>query len=208
MAAVVREDELIAQAVAGDRIALQQLLLTYHDRLACHIAGRFPANLNGLIDVDDVLHRTYVKVFRTIAAFEQRSPQSFYAWLKTIVTHQLYDVAKSRGRERLVADRAPEARDASQASRMAPLVERLAEDRDTPSRGAARGEAVRNVQAALASLPDDYRQAVQLRYLQGLSLEETAQVMDRSPDAVRGLCHRAKKRLCELLGRPSFYFSG
>lgn len=206
MAAVEREEELIAQAVAGDRVALQQLLLAYHDRLAYHIAAQFPPFLNGLVDVDDVLHRTYVKAFRAIGTFEQRSPSGFYAWLKTIAIHQLYDVAKSRGRERLVADHAAGAD--SQASHAGPLVERIAGNGDTPSRGAARGEAVRNVQAALAALPDDYRQAVQLRYLQGLSLEETAQLMNRSPDAIRGLCHRAKKKLCELLGRPSFYFSG
>lgn len=206
MAAVEREEELIALAVAGDRLALEQLLLAYHDRLAYYIAAQLPANLQGLIDVDDILHRTYVKAFRAIGSFEQRFPSGFHAWLKTIATHQLYDAAKSRGRERLAGDLAPG--NDSQASHMAPLVERAAGRGDTPSRGAARGEAVRNVHAALAALPDDYRQAVQLRYLQGLSLEETAQLMDRSPDAVRGLCHRAKKKLCELLGRPSLYFSG
>ncbi|MCA9167929.1 MAG: hypothetical protein KDB23_09690, partial [Planctomycetales bacterium] len=66
-------------------------------------------------------------------------------------------------------------------------------------------EAVQAVEDAIAALPDDHRLAVRLRLLEGKSLEETAQLMDRTPGAVQGLIDRAKKTMRGKLGRLSKY---
>ena len=70
---------------------------------------------------------------------------------------------------------------------------------------AAGHEVVAAVEKAIAELPAEYQQAVQLRLLQGKSLEETAELMGRSPRAVQGLVDRAKKKLRAVLGRLSMY---
>ena len=66
-------------------------------------------------------------------------------------------------------------------------------------------EAVAALTDAIDALPDDNRQAVQLRLLEGKSLEETAEIMNRSPRAIQGLVDRAKKKMRATLGRLSNY---
>ena len=70
----------------------------------------------------------------------------------------------------------------------------------------ARREAVHAVQVAVASLPEDYREVIRLRYFEGKTLSDTAAAMARSPDAVRALTDRAKKQMRDALGRfaPTF----
>ena len=60
---------------------------------------------------------------------------------------------------------------------------------------------------AIAELPDDYRQVIQLRYLESKSIQETASIMERTEASVRSLTDRAKKKLREALGRISNYLS-
>jgi RNA polymerase sigma-70 factor (ECF subfamily) len=66
-------------------------------------------------------------------------------------------------------------------------------------------EAVKAVRDAIRDLPEDYRQAVELRLLEGRSLEETAEAMNRSARAVQGLVDRAKRKMRAALVRLSLY---
>ena len=93
------------------------------------------------------------------------------------------------------------------ASIAATLVERVARDDNSVSRPARMREAVSAMQIALASLPDDYRQAIRLRYVEGRTLAEVAKSVGRSEDATRGLLHRAKRKLRDAMGRASAYLS-
>jgi len=198
---------LIEQAAAGDRSALEQLLLHYHDALARHVARRFPDELKGVLDAEDILHQTYVRVFRAIGSFEARSEHAFHAWLKTIASNQLRDAVRRRRRERPAVRPSSHGARGDQQSWVVNMADWAAADTKTPSRSVARREAVAAMQVALASLSDGHRQVIRLRYLEGRSLEETAEVLGCTPDAVRGLCHRAKKKLREALGRASLYLS-
>ena len=68
-------------------------------------------------------------------------------------------------------------------------------------------EAEQAMRLAIAELPPDYRDVIQYRYFEMKSIEETAQLMDRSEASVRALTDRAKKQLREALGRISAYLS-
>ena len=70
-----------------------------------------------------------------------------------------------------------------------------------PAGLAQRAEEARRIRAAVAALPDDRRQAVLLRFADGLSAREIGQVLDRSEGAVRVLLHRALKDLAGQLHR-------
>ncbi len=85
------------------------------------------------------------------------------------------------------------------------VVELLSAGSHTASRSAIRHEAVQAVQNAIAELREEYRQAIELRLIEGKSLEEVAETMNRSPRAVQGLVDRAKKKLRAALGRLSRY---
>ena len=208
MSANQHDERLVAQAISGDRPALERLLLDHCDRLSRHIEWKLPVSVRGVLGVEDVLQETFSQVFRDIGRFEPRSSESFFAWLRTIADHRLQDCLKALKRKKRGGDRKriqkvidPE------ASSVADLVEMLSAGGPTASQSVAGHEAVRAVQVAIAGLSDDYQQAIRLRYLKGKSLAETAKVMDRTPDAVRGLLDRAKNRLREALGRASLYLS-
>jgi RNA polymerase sigma-70 factor (ECF subfamily) len=85
--------------------------------------------------------------------------------------------------------------------------ERLLDSADTPAAAMALREAVLAAQSAVQALPSDQRQAVELRLVQGKSVEEAAASMQRSPGAVRGLVRRAQQALRQVLGRSSRWFS-
>ena len=92
------------------------------------------------------------------------------------------------------------------ASALVALVEDLSGKLGTPSAAAMRYEAIQAVKVGIAGLPDDQRTAIQMRFLEGRSLEQTAVGMGRTPSAVRSLIHRAKQSLREILGRSSRWF--
>jgi RNA polymerase sigma-70 factor (ECF subfamily) len=75
----------------------------------------------------------------------------------------------------------------------------LAADQSTPSQRAIRHEQLLLLADALARLPDDQRQAVELRHLQGLATVEIAQRMDRTVAAVGGLLQRGLRTLRDSL---------
>jgi len=69
----------------------------------------------------------------------------------------------------------------------------------------ARNDVINPIKIHLSARPDDYRQAVELRHIQGLSRDEVARQMNRTFDEVRGLLHRAKKKLHAAMGNTSRY---
>jgi RNA polymerase sigma-70 factor (ECF subfamily) len=208
MPANEHEGELVAMAIAGDRPALERLLLDYCDRLARHIQQKLPASVRGVLGVEDVLQETFSQVFRDIGRFEPRSAESFFAWLRTVADHRLQDCLKELRRKKRGGDWA-QIRKASEPemSSVIDLVDMLSAREGTASRRIAGREAIQAVQVAIAGLTDDYRTAIRLRYLEGKSLAETAELMARTPAAVRGLLDRAKEKMREALGRASLYLS-
>jgi RNA polymerase sigma factor (sigma-70 family) len=73
----------------------------------------------------------------------------------------------------------------------------------SPSARAVRDEELRRLAEALAGLPADQRQAVELHHLHGLPVEEVARTLGRSESATGGLLRRGLKRLRELMREPT-----
>lgn len=202
------EQQLICMATSGDSIALERLLLTYYDRLAQNIGTKLPTSVQQVVDVDDILQQTFLQVFRDIRNFEPHSGPSFFNWVKTIAENRLLDTIKGLKRKKRGGDRhrVREVKD-GQTSSIKDLVEMLSANGRSPSRSFARREAIQAVQIGLASLPDDQREAIRLRFLSGKSLEEVAAAMGCTKGAVRGLIYRGKQELHDAMGRSSQWLS-
>ena len=152
------------------------------------------------------MQQTYVDAFCDITRFEPRGEGSLVAWLKVLAKRNLLDALK-----RLQADKRGGARGrvelpASQDSQVA-LYELLGGTTSTPSRKAARAEALSVMGRALESLPEAYRRVVEMYDLEGRPVEEVAAAMNRSPGAVYMLRARAHRLLCDTMGAKSKYFS-
>jgi RNA polymerase sigma-70 factor (ECF subfamily) len=206
MATVRPDDELLAAAIGGDRVATGKLLLLYASPLSRLIAARLPSQFATVVSVDDVLQDAFVEAYRSIHIFAPRENGTFHGWLATIAEHQVLATLdrlraqKRRGNRQRVAPPLP------QASSARDFVELLSDSRSRPSGEAAKQEAVLAVRVALAGLPQAQQDAVRLHHLDGKSIAETAAELKRPPGAVRGLLQRARTTLRDALGRSSRWF--
>src|SRR4030095_4255458 len=132
-----------------------------------------------------------------------RADASFGDWLARIADNRLLDAIKQEDRAKRGGELQRVSTEVRDESRVLSLLDWIAADDTSPLSAVARSEAVAAWQVALAPLPRDQREAIQLRLLEGKSLDEAAAAMNRSPDAVRGLVQRGKQELKEALGRAS-----
>lgn len=206
MSGITPEHELLTKAIAGDRVALQELLALHHVQFTSYIRVKVPARLKSTVSTDDVTQQAYVHVVRQIRHFRPRTPRSFFPWLKTIGENCLRDAIRADQSFKRGGDRQQVTTQAGERhGSMDEFLESLVPDSHTPSSSAARHELVASVRECLDVLPEDYRQAVELYFFKGNSLKETSDSMQRSPRAVQGLLDRAKKKMRDVLGSFSLY---
>lgn len=189
----------ITAAAAGDQLALAKLLAAYHPVLAARVAARLEPGIRARISPEDVLQEVYLQLFRQVTRFEQRGPASFLNWVLTILDHKLVDL--HRGAHRAQRDIAREAALGlgDRTGSYGTLLDQIYRDSTTPSRIVRQDEAVATLMACVAQLPETYRCAIELRFLEGLPLAQVAQRLNKSEDAVVALTQRALKALRDAL---------
>lgn len=197
-------EELVKAAVAGEPLALERLLLAQYPRLAARVERRLPAALRFLYSPDDLVQETFAEAFRTIGSFRPQGEGSFFAWLATMADNRLVDATRAQGAAKRGGGRA---RVSGSASSLAALVDLLGASEGTPSRTARRHEIAGAVHVALAGLKDEYREALSLRYLAGMSVGEVAARMGRTESSVHKLCSRGLQGLQQAMGEAGKYLS-
>ena len=197
-------NDVIRRAISGDRAALDGLLASYYSPLAAHIATRLPGDLSGVLSAEDVLQETFLDVFRSIDRAKATNGPSFYSWLVSVAEHQMLDLIRAARAAKRGGGWTPVD---AQGESIVSMLEQMAVNSRTPSRSAAGHETVAAVRGALEHLPEDYKEAVRLRYIEGLPMAEAAQRIGRTPAAFQMLCHRAVKQLAALLGSAADFFS-
>jgi RNA polymerase sigma-70 factor (ECF subfamily) len=200
--------ELVQRAARGERAALERLLLDHFAPLNAHVARLMPPSLRSVVGVEDIVQSTFTNVFQSIGQYEVREDASFLSWLLTIAENHLRDAVRAQKRKKRGGDRVRvQDLPGAEQSHQVQLLDVLIGPDHTPSRSAARREGMQAIHTALAGLPEEYRRAIELRYFDGYSLEETAVLMGRTTGAVRGLIDRARRQIRESLGRASHYLS-
>lgn len=199
-------DNLLEQAVRGDRTALGQLLEQEGSILRQRLSGEIPARWQSVLSADDVMQQTYIDAFLGIRRFAVQGGEVFTAWLTTIAKRNLLDAVQMLEADKRGGDRHRVQPGADDDSYLA-LYELLGSARSTPSKHAARVEARRCLEEAILQLPPAYREVVRMYDLEGRPVEEVAAVLNRSPGAVFMLRARAHRRLKESMGTASRYLS-
>jgi RNA polymerase sigma-70 factor (ECF subfamily) len=194
------EEQLLRAAVGGDVDALSTLLARHGPDVERSL--RINPVWRAALETADVMQVTYLEAFLRIATFDPARGTPFGAWLRRIAENNLRDAI--RGLER---QKQPQPRDRVYPARsedsLIGLYNLLGADSSTPSREVRRDEAVRRLEAAIAGLPERYRQVIRLYDLEERSIEEVANRTGRSPGAVHMMRARAHDRLREQLGAAS-----
>ena len=161
-------------APSWDEIVRQHADRVY--RLAYRLSGNRS-------DAEDLTQETFVRVFRSLADY---TPGTFEGWLHRITTNLFLDMVRRRQKIRFDAL----GEDAS---------ERLATDEPGPERAYEQNNLDPEIQRALDALPADFRAAVVLCDLEGLTYEEIALTLDIKVGTVRSRIHRGRVLLREAL---------
>ena len=151
-----------------------------HSARVYRLAYRLTGNRQ---DAEDLTQEVFVRVFRSLSSY---TPGTFEGWLHRITTNLFLDQARRRRKVRF--DALPE--DAG---------DRLAGADEGPERGWAERNLDHDVQAALAALAPDFRAAVVLCDIEGLSYEEIATTLGIKLGTVRSRIHRGRGQLREAL---------
>lgn len=190
---------LIAAARGGDEGALGELVRRHADRLLESVRAELGSRLRRRLDSQDVMQEVHLEALKSIAQFAGEGRVSFLAWLRQIAVHRIIDLDRQAFQ---TAKRGPEQRaaDLGHDASMSRLLGDLSAGVTSPSMAAQGSDRLRLLEEALRKLGDAQREAIELRYLQHLSVVETAERMGRTEKAVRALCVRALIQLRELLG--------
>jgi RNA polymerase sigma-70 factor (ECF subfamily) len=149
----------------------------------------------------DVVQQTLLDAHRQRGQFRGTTDAERAAWLRRMLACNLADAFRhlGRGKRDAARERSLE-QELDQSS--ARLGSCLAADEASPSEEAVRHEEAVRVAAVLAALPEANREAVVLRYYEGLPLDEISARLGRTPAAVAGLLKRGLKQLREALREP------
>jgi RNA polymerase sigma-70 factor (ECF subfamily) len=177
------ERELIRRARGGDQEAFAELVMMHADRVYA-LLRRFGLDH---AEADDVSQEVFVRAWRGLARFEERA--QFSTWLYRIAFNEAQRRLSRRPPPRAEPD--PERDDAIAAL---PESARLGPEAQTLDR-----EFERALERALEELPADWRTAVVLRDVEGLSTHDAAEVAGLGEAAFKSRLHRGRMQLRALL---------
>jgi RNA polymerase sigma factor (sigma-70 family) len=151
-------------------------LVRQHSSRVYRLAYRLTGNQH---DAEDLTQEVFVRVFRSLASY---TPGTFEGWLHRITTNLFLDMARRRQRIRFegLGDQA---------------VGLLRDDEPTPAQAFDARHLDTDVQQALEALAPEYRAAVVLCDIEGLSYEEIAATLGVKLGTVRSRIHRGRAQL-------------
>ena len=155
-------------------------LVRAHSARVYRLAYRLTGNRH---DAEDLTQEVFVRVFRSLSSY---TPGTFEGWLHRITTNLFLDHARRRQKIRFDAL----ADDADQ---------RLPGRAPTPERALHDQLFDADIEDALAHLPPDFRAAVVLCDVEGLSYDEIAEILDVKLGTVRSRIHRGRSMLRKAL---------
>lgn len=181
---MIQEDELlIKRAQKGDIDAFEELIAK-HEKRIYNIALRTMKNPE---DAKDMAQETILKIYRAIAGF--KGDCTFAVWIYRITVNTCLDELRRKKK-----------RFASSLDELADETGLQFEDEsETPEDRLSRKELGSKIAAAIASLDDDYRVAVTLRDVQGLSYQEIAEITGATLGTVKSRINRARAQLQKKL---------
>ena len=174
------DNELLKRAIDGDVDAYGQLYEIHAQAIFRFIYS----HVSNRLDAEDLTEEVFMRVWRSLPGFKDRGAP-FVAYLFRVARNAVidfyrrnkYDAQETSLEDITVKDRQPE-----------------------PGEATLHKMEHEEVREVMTQLRDEYRTVLVLRFLSNLSPDETAEVMGKTPGAVRVLQHRALAALRKLLG--------
>ena len=176
---------LVERTVAGDQKAFELLVIKYERRIQ-RLIGRMVRDVDL---VEDIAQETFIRAYRALAQF--RGEAQFYTWLYRIAVNTAKKALMDLKRNPTVSENSFKSDDDDETS---PLENELTSS-ETPESLLAGKEIAQMVNTAMEALPEELRQAITLREIEGLSYEEISEVMNCPIGTVRSRIFRAREAI-------------
>ncbi|HTU89244.1 MAG TPA: sigma-70 family RNA polymerase sigma factor [Gemmataceae bacterium] len=191
---------LIERARAGDGSALGRLLESYRGYLTVLAEVQIGRRLQSKVDAADVVQEAFLGASRDFGQFRGACEAEFLGWLRQVLASVLANLVRhyqgtQRRDVRLERRLVVELDQSSQA-----LDRGLADSQSSPSQQASRREQSVLLADALARLPEEWRDLLILRHLEGLTFPEVARRLGRTVDSLKKQWPKALARLRSLVG--------
>jgi RNA polymerase sigma-70 factor (ECF subfamily) len=198
---VQRTAELLHQARAGDRAALDALLAEHRPALRRVIELRLDRRLGQRVDASDLVQEVLLEASQRLADYLRDPRLPFHLWLRQIAQDRVIDAHR---RHRLAARRSVDRELHAGAVRpldrsSLDLLAQLCDRQPTPAAAAITAELAQQVLQAMDALNPQDREILHLRHLEQLANQEAAQVLGLSEAAAGMRYLRALRRLRALL---------
>jgi RNA polymerase sigma-70 factor (subfamily 1) len=194
------DENLVTRVKAHDVDALAEYLAEVRKPLLAFIERQLGAGLRRKIEGDDIFQEVSVEAVRAHGAvdFEHREP---FSWLCQIAERRIVDAHRRYfGAEKRDARREVSLGTPGGTTHHAAIIDLLVASMTSPTQALSRKGREARLFEALASLPPDQREALRLRYAEGLATKEIAERLGKSDGAVRVMLTRSLDRMQRILG--------
>lgn len=182
---LVPDGELIRRTQLGQTQAFDQLI----DRYARYAAAVAYGVLGDSHQAADVAQEAFLKAYRKLSALDD--PDRFKSWLRQLVRNTALDWRRRQKNHLSLDDTSP---DTGHGQAIEPVA-----DAPQPAQSMQRSELRALIRARIEDLPANQREVVALKYLEGLSYEDIAQITNSTVSSVESRLHRARAKLRETL---------
>ncbi len=193
---------LLAKLLAGDSSASDLLLDRYRQKLKQLISIRMDRRVKRRVDPSDVVQETLIQAAKRLADYARNQQLPFYPWIRQIAIEQvvvqhrrhLKALRRSVNRELDFSEHLPEHAELE-------LSEVLMAKQHDSMDSVERKELIAVVRQVLAELGAKDRDVLALRFLEQLTIPETAEVLGQKPEAVKSQQRRAIERFTRLFNQ-------
>lgn len=180
---------LVERSVAGDQKAFELLVIKYQRRIQ-RLIGRMVRDVDL---VEDIAQETFIRAYRALAQF--RGDAQFYTWLYRIAVNTAKKALMDMRRDPTVSENSFKSADDDETS----MLENELISSETPDAVLASKEIAEMVNSAMEALPEELRQAITLREIEGLSYEEISEAMNCPIGTVRSRIFRAREAISQRI---------
>ncbi len=174
---VATDSQLVRLAAEGDHRAFEYLFMRYNEAIK-HL---FDQRLGDTDTSNDLLQETFIKVYLHLADY---SPNyTFGQWIYTIARNTLVDHVRRRADDVSIDNKF-----------IAPIA-----TTPSPEESVIINQRTAHFEASLAELSEDYRQIIEMRFLEEYSYEEIAERLGRPLNTIKTQIRRAKAAVCKMI---------
>jgi RNA polymerase sigma-70 factor, ECF subfamily len=186
----INDMEIVERVKGGDMEAFAEIVRRYSDRVYRFVYSRIGSQEDAYDAAQDVM----IQVLESIGSF--RGEAKFSTWLYSVALNYCRNYRRKAGRVRLVSIHKGTGDDETEIQ--------IRDDRERTEERVIQDEMVSAIKLEMTKLPDDYREILHLRDIEGLPYEEIASVTGISLSNVKVRIHRGREMLRKRLAARGF----